>query len=203
MSLIILNREWTRYWFILKIYSGAPGLHRSCVCLPLGFQQVYICLADSGGQPAQSLWAWGTIDASQERNCPQGVKCQADKLEPVMKPHPSHGKDNSEHSMKLPSGFVPLGTQVWVPGKRSLQVETERAIFTKIFWGTEDSDDLKSSKPQSLSVSPWVEKAAPPLSVETDTVLLKDGLVTARWDSHLVRGRQLSSCPHLTNPHCF
>lgn len=51
-------------------------------------------------------------DASQERNCLQGRKCQADKLEPVMKPQPSYEKDDSEHSMMLPFGFVPLGTQV-------------------------------------------------------------------------------------------
>lgn len=51
-------------------------------------------------------------DASQERNCPQGGKCQADKLKPVMKPQPSHGKDNSEHSMILPFGYVLLGTLV-------------------------------------------------------------------------------------------
>lgn len=70
-------------------------------------------------------------DASQERNHLQGGECQADKLKPVMKPEPSHGKDNSEHSMMPPFGYVPLGTQVWVLGRRGLQVETERAIFTK------------------------------------------------------------------------
>lgn len=51
-------------------------------------------------------------DASQERNCLQGGKRQADKLKPVMKSQPSHEKDNSEHGMMLPFGFVPLGTQV-------------------------------------------------------------------------------------------
>lgn len=51
-------------------------------------------------------------DTSLERNCPQRGKCQVDRLEPVLKPQPSHGKDNSEHSMMLPFEFVPSGTQV-------------------------------------------------------------------------------------------
>lgn len=47
-------------------------------------------------------------DASQERTRPQGGKRQADKFEPVMKPQSSHEKDNSEHSMMLPFGFLSL-----------------------------------------------------------------------------------------------
>ena len=44
-------------------------------------------------------------DASQEGL--QGGKCQADKLKPVMKPQPSHEKNDPEHGMMLPFGFVP------------------------------------------------------------------------------------------------
>lgn len=110
------------------------------------------------GQPAQNLWTWDTHDASQERNHLQGGECQADKLQPVMKPEPSHGKDNSEHSMMLPFGYVPLGTQVWILGGEGLQAEIERAIFTKAFWDAEDSDDLNIPKPQLLPVPFWLKQ---------------------------------------------
>lgn len=30
MPLIMLNREWIRYWFVLKLYSRVPGLSMSC-----------------------------------------------------------------------------------------------------------------------------------------------------------------------------
>lgn len=117
-------------------------------------------------------------DASQEGERPQGGKCQADKLKPVMKPQPSHRKDNSEHSMMLPFEFVPWGMQVWVLRRRGLQVETERTIFIQACWDTEDSDDLNILKSQSLPVPSWLKEAAPSLSVEIDMVLLEDSLVT-------------------------
>ena len=107
MPLNMLTREGIRYSVALKL---VPGLGMSCVYsgIPVGL--------DVPGRPLGSACPESVNMrhryASQERNHLQGGECQADKLQPVMKPEPSHGKDNSEHSMMLPFGYVPLGTQV-------------------------------------------------------------------------------------------
>lgn len=77
--------------------------------------------------------SWRHHSASQDKNHPPGGKCQADKPEPVMKPQPSHGKDNPEHSTTLPFDSVCLGIQGRVLQRIGLQVEIDRAIFTQIF----------------------------------------------------------------------
>lgn len=172
---ILLNEIWSKHFLctfscdafdyteqrVDKICSRVPGLSMSYV-YPQDSSSLDVPCSLLGSACPESV-SMRRHDASQRRNHPQGGKCQADKPEPIMNPQPSHEKDNSEYSAMLPFGFVPLGTQVWTLGRRGLQVETKKAVFTKIFWDTEDSDDLNSPKPQYLSVPTWLEKADPSL----------------------------------------
>lgn len=106
MPLIILNREWVTYWFVLKTWSRVLGLSVTVFTsgIPAGLDVPGRLLGSAGPESVSVRHR----DASQERTRPQGGKRQADKFEPVMKPQSSHGKDNSEHSVMLPFGFCLL-----------------------------------------------------------------------------------------------
>lgn len=79
--------------------------------------------------------------------------------------------------------ICPLRDSGLNPQEEGATKKLKELFFAKIFRDTEDSDDLNIPKPRLLPVSPWLEKAAFPRSVETETVLLEDSLVTPSWGS--------------------
>lgn len=81
-----------------------------------------------------------------------GEKCQAGKLEQGVKPQPSHGEEQfwAQHDAAI--RICPPGTQAWVPGRGRLQVETARAIFTKIF----ETRKIQVTRILESPLVPWI-----------------------------------------------
>lgn len=201
MLLIMLTREWIRYWFVLKFCSRGPGLSMSC-----GY------LWDSNW----SRCAWQILGVSLPRVCGHETPwcLPGEKLSSGKEVSSRQAWTCNEASAIIWKGrfWAQHDAAIWICPIRDSGLnprEEGAAKKLKELFSRKSSETLKIQmtwiSPNlncSLCLPGW-KKAAPPLSVETETILLEDTLATPNWESYPARGWQFSSCPHLTKHHCL